>query len=215
MAASLPNGSLIAIGSAYGSPVTITALSNASTAVATANAHGYADGDFVVITSGWSRLNGKVVRVDGATTNTFQLEGIDTSSTTLYPAGAGTGSAREVTTFTQIAQILETATNGGEQQFLEYQFLESDAQTRIPTFKNAAGLTLQLADDPSLAGYQALEDANDDRAARALRITLSNNSVILYNAYCSVNKTPSLTVNELMAVEATFSFLNEPVRYTS
>ena len=215
MAASLPNGSLIAIGTAYGSPITVTAISNAATAVATANGHGLAEGDIVVVNSGWSRLNGKTVRVGTVTTNTFQLEGIDTTSTTLYPSGAGTGSVREVTTFTQIAQILETATNGGEQQFLEFQFLEADSQTRIPTFKNAAGLTLQIADDPSLAGYQGLEEANDDREARALRITLANSSIILYNAYCSVNKPPSLTVNELMAVEATFSFLNEPVRYTS
>ena len=215
MAATLPNGSLIALGTGYGSPITVTAVSNASTAVATATGHGLSQGDIIVVTSGWSRLNGKTVRVGTVTTNTFQLEGIDTSSTTLYPAGAGTGTVKEVTTFTQISQILETATNGGEQQFLEFQFLEADAQTRIPTFKNAAGLTLQIADDPSLAGYQGMEDANDDREARALRITLANDSIILYNAYCSVNKTPSLTVNELMAVEATFSFLNEPVRYTS
>jgi hypothetical protein len=215
MAATLPNGSLVAVGSAYGSPITVTALSNASTAVATAAAHGLSQGDIVVITSGWSRLNGKTVRVGTITTGTFQLEGIDTSDTGDYPAGSGTGSVREVTTFTQVSQILNSTTNGGEQQFLEYQFLEADAQTRIPTFKSAAGLTLSIADDPALAGYIALAAANDDREARALRITLANDAVIYYNGYVSVNKTPSLSVNELMAVEATFSFLNEPVRYAS
>jgi hypothetical protein len=215
MSVSLPNGSLIALGSAYGSAVTITALSNANPAVATAAGHGLSNGDIVRINSGWSRLNGKVVRVASATTGTFALEGINTVSTTVYPAGSGTGTAQEVTTFTQIAQILGTATNGGEQQFLEYQFLESDAQTRIPTFKNASGLTLTVGDDPTLGGYDAVSTANDDRLPRALRVSLANGSFIYYQGYVSLNKTPSLTVNELMAVEATLSFLNEPVRYAS
>jgi hypothetical protein len=213
MAVSLPNGSLIAIGSAYGSVITITALSNATNAVATATAHGLGVNDIIVITSGWSRLNGKAVRVSAVTTNTFTLEGINTTSTTVYPPGSGIGSCREVTTFTQLSQILSSSTNGGEQQFLEYQFLEADAQTRIPTFKSASGLTLSIGDDPDLAGYAAAEDANDDREPRALRVALANGSFIYYYGYVSVNKTPSLTVNEISAVEVTFSFLNEPTRY--
>lgn len=213
MAVSLPNGSLIAIGSAYGSPITISAISNASSAVATATAHGLSNGDIVVITSGWSRLNGKAVRVSTVATNTFVLEGINTTSTTVYPPGSGIGTCKEVTTFTQLSQILSSSTNGGEQQFLEYQFLEADAQTRIPTFKSASGLTLSIGDDPDLAGYAAAEDANDDREPRALRVALANGSFIYYYGYVSVNKTPSLTVNEISAVEVTFSFLNEPTRY--
>ena len=215
MAASLPNGSLIAIGSAYGSDLPVTAITNANPAVATSTAHGLSNGDIVVVTSGWSRLNGKTVRVANVTANTFELEGIDTTSTTIYPAGSGTGTVKEVTTFTQISQILSSTTDGGEQNFLEYQFLEADSQTRIPTFKSASGLTLSVADDPTLAGYVAAAAANDDREARAVRVALANGSFIFYNGYVSVNKTPSLTVNELSAVEMTFSFLNEPVRYAS
>lgn len=215
MAASLPNGSLIAIGSAYGSVLTVSAITNANPAVATSPAHGLSNGDIVVVTSGWSRLNGKTVRVASVDTNTFALEGIDATSTTIYPAGSGTGSVKEVTTFTQISQILSSTTDGGEQNFLEFQFLEADSQTRIPTFKSASGLTLSVADDPSLAGYIAASAANDDREARAVRVALANGSFIYYNGYVSVNKTPSLTVNELSAVELTFSFLNEPVRYAS
>ena len=37
--------------------------------------------------------------------------------------------------------------------------------------------------------------------------------MIYYNAYISMNKTPSLSVNELMAVEVTLSLLAEVVRY--
>ena len=47
------------------------------------------------------------------------------------------------------------------------------------------------------------------------RVTLPSGAIILYNAYISLNKTPSLTVNEIMACEVTLSMLNEPVRYAS
>jgi hypothetical protein len=102
MSVKLPNGTTFAIASGYGSPITVTALSNASTAVATASAHGLTEGDFVEVTSGWSRLNGKVVRVGTADTGTFELEGIDTSSTTAYPAGSGIGTVRKISGWTQI-----------------------------------------------------------------------------------------------------------------
>ena len=214
MAISLPNGAIVAIASSYVAGNTITALSNANPAIATAT-NTLDAGDFVEITSGWSRLTNKVVRVPaaGLTGSAFGLEGYDTTLTTIYPAGSGTGSYRKIDGWTQIAQVLSSSSSGGEQQFLEYQLLEADSQKRIPTFKSAAGLTLSIADDPSLAGYIACSVANDDRAQRAVKITLPNGSILLYNAYISLNKTPSLTVNEIMACEVTLSLLAEPVRY--
>jgi Phage tail tube protein, TTP len=216
MSVSLPNGSLVAIASGYAVKKNMTALTNANPAVATLEAsHGVLLGDIIEVTSGWSRLTEKVVRAGVITTNNVELEGIDTLLTSIYPAGGGTGSVREVTGWTQLAQILESSTEGGEQQFLTYQFLEADAQKRIPTFKNPSGITFQVADDPTLPGYILASVANDDRLPRAIRISLPSGAFIFYNAYVSLNKTPSLTVNELMAVEVTLSLLNEPVRYAS
>jgi len=215
MAVSLPNGSVIAIASGYGSVKNISAISNADPGVATAAAHGFTDGDIIEVTSGWSRLTDKIIRVDDATTGTFELEGIDTTSTSVYPNGGGAGSAREVTGWTQLAQITDSTSVGGDQQFLEYQFLESDSSKRIPTYKAAAGVTFTIADDPNLPGYILAKAANDDRAPRAVRITLSNGQILLYNAFISLSTIPSLTVNELMTVQVTLSLLAEPVRYAS
>lgn len=213
MAVSLPNGALVAIASGYGSVLTMSVLTNASPAVATVTAHGFSNGDFVEINSGWSRLDQKVVRITGVTANTFNLENIDTTLTSIYPSGTGIGTVRRITGYTQLSQILTSSSSGGEQQFLEYQFLESDAQRRIPTFKSASGLTFSVADDATLPGYILASAANDDRLKRAIRITLPSTSILSYNGFISINKTPSLSVNELMAVEATISLLAEPVRY--
>lgn len=214
MAVSLPNGALVAIASGYGTSKTMSAVSNAAEAVSTLEAsHGVVEGDFIEVTSGWSRLDSKIVRAGTVSTNDVNLEGINTTSTSVYPAGGGTGSVREITGWTQLSQILESSSTGGEQQFLDYQFLEADAAKRIPTFKAPAGLTFRVADDPTLAGYVLAKTANDDREPRAVRVTLPNGAILLYNAYISLAPSPSLTVNEVMSVEVTLSLLNEPVRY--
>lgn len=214
MAVTLPNGSTIAIASAYGASKNMTALTNANPGVATLEvSHGIATGDFFEVTSGWSRLTNKIVKAGTVSTNDVPLLNIDTSLTSIYPSGGGTGTVREITTWTQISQVLTSQSQGGEQQFLTYQFLESDSEKRIPTTKSAGGWNITIADDATQAGYLELVKANDDRLQRALKVTLPSGSVLVYNAYVSINKTPTLTVNEIMACEVTFSFLAEPVRY--
>lgn len=213
---SLPNGALVHIASGYGAVKQMTAVTNANPGVATLEAsHGIIVGDIFEVTSGWSRLDQKVVRAATVSTNDVGLEGINTTSTSIYPAGSGIGSIREITGWTQLQQVLDSSSNGGEQQFLEYQFLEGDSQKRIPTTKNAAGLSFSIADDPTLAGYQLVETANDDRLQRAVRITLPSGAKLLYNAYITLNKTPSMNVNQIMACQVTLSLRAEIVRYAT
>lgn len=214
MAISLPNGAIVSIASGYTAGGSITAISNADPAVVSAT-NTLADGDIIEVTSGWLRLTEKVVRVDNPTASDFELESIDTSLTSIYPSGGGAGSFRVISGWTQLAQILSSSSTGGEQQFLTYQLLEADAEKRIPTTKSAAGLTFSVADDPTLPGYILASEANDDRLPRAVKITLPSGAVLLYNAYISLNKTPTLTVNEVMACEVTMSLLAEPVRYAN
>lgn len=210
----LPNGAIILLAATYAAPAPITGISNAAAAVVTA-ANTLAVGDYVEVISGWSRMTQKVLRVSAASAATFTLEGQDTTNVQFYPAGGGVGSFRKILTWTQLAQILSSQSNGGEQQFLEYQFLEGNSQNRIPTVKSASGLTFSVADDPTLAGYQVALAADGDRNPRGLRVDLPSLSKIVYNVYISLNTTPSLTVNEIMACEVTASLLNPPVRYAS
>lgn len=215
MAVSLPNGSIISIGSAVGSLKTISAITNANPAVCTSTTHGLTDGMIVIIVSGWSRINGKAFRVSLDETGTFALEGLDTTNTTIYPPGSGAGTAQQVTTFTQMSQVLSTSSSGGEQRFLTYQFLEADNEVDIPTIKSGGGFNFELGDDPTLPGYTALVAANDDRVARALKVSLANGSLLYYVGYVSINKTPTLEVNTLMRLSGSVRFLNEPVRYSA
>jgi len=93
MAVSLPNGFTIALATAYGAAKTVTAVTNANPGVATTSiAHGVTTGAFVEVTSGWQKLNSRIVRLAAAAGSAASYEGIDTSAVANYPIGTGIGS---------------------------------------------------------------------------------------------------------------------------
>jgi hypothetical protein len=215
MAARLPDGAIVSLATTYGTAKTVSGISNANPGVATSTAHGLANGALLSVVSGWSNLNSRIVRVAGSATNTFNMDGIDTTSTTLYPAGSGAGTVQEITGFTQISQIMGFSTSGGDQQFATFSFLEQGFETQIPTITSAQSISIDIADDPTLPGYIALKAASDARAVRALKLAMPDGSFILYQGYVSLNETPTVTKGSVMQVKATFSLQAKPVRYAS
>lgn len=216
MAVSLPNGVIFSISNSLSAEKPITAITNANPAVASCAAHGFAAGAFLLIKSGWNKLNERIVRVGAAPqAGDFKLDGIDATDTNLFPAGGGAGSAASVGAWTQITQVLSNSTSGGEMQFANYSFLESDFESQIPTQASPMSLQLEIADDPTLAGYQALKTASDARKPVPLMATFPSGSKTLYYGYVSFNETPTMNKGSVMACRATFSLLSKPVRYAS
>ena len=214
MAATLPDGATVSIATTYDAATkNITGISNANPGVATSAAHGYANGALLELKSGWNRLNDTIVRVVNTAAGTFEVDGANTLSTQFFPAGTGGGSAKAITAWTQISQILEFSTSGGEQQFATYSFLEEDFERQLPSITSAQSITMSIADDATLPGYLALKAASDLRQNRALKLQLKNGDILLYNGIFSLNETPSLTKGQVMAVSATFSLQGRPTRY--
>lgn len=213
MAVQLPNGTIIEIAAPGGTAKPITSISNAKPAVASAVAHGLTDGTILVVSSNWSRLNDAVFRVANPMADTFELEGSDTSNVKRYPAGGGAGSVRAVSAFTQVSQVLEMSTSGGEQQYANYGFLEDDDEKQLPTTRSAQSLSISIADDPSLAGYQIMDTAAESREPYVVKMTFPNGAIWLCYCHVSFNKTPTLQKNNVMACSGSFSFISRPVRY--
>jgi Phage tail tube protein, TTP len=215
MSVFLPNGSSVSIASTYAAPVIITAISNATEASVTAAGHGLQVGDFVEITSGWARLNSRVVRVKSITADTFVLESVSTLNVAHFNVGAGVGSARKVLAWTPISQVTDSAKKGGEQQNVAYTFLEESDEHQLPTTKSALSFTLTLADDPSLPHNDVLLTADDEKTPRAVRINLSSGGVIVYNAFISFDNVPTLAKNAVMTVTAVFAVVSKFIRYVA
>ena len=216
MAITLSTGTVVAIASTYGASVSMSAISNASQAVATlAAGHGVVVGDFLEVTSGWDLLNGRIVRVVTVATNDITFENINTTSTSLYAAGAGTGSIRRITAWTNITQIQNIAPGGGEQQFVDVTTIVDRTQKQIPTTRSAQTIQLQVLDDPALSYYSIVTTAAGTAVPTALRMIFPNASRLVANGYWSLQTTPNVAANAPLTANIDISFSAEPVRYST
>lgn len=212
MAAGLPDGAKLFLGTELGTEKAITAVTNGKPPKATAAGHGFDDGDFIVLRSGWNGMNERVARVINSDAGTFELEGINTVNLTNFPAGAGVGGATEITRWQQIDQVLEFSMTGGEQQYVTFAFLEEDFERNLPSFFSARTIEIRVADDPNNAGFQELQNLEGQKLMRPLRVELPNGSTLLYNGVVSFSSTPTLTKGEVMSCPATISLQGPPTR---
>lgn len=213
MAIRLPDGATVFLATGYGADKAVSAISNANPAVATAASHGIANGAFFELKTSWQKISERIFKATNVASGTLEIAGSNTTDTSRFPVGGGSGSVREITGWTQVTQILGFATNGGDQQYWTGSFMEDDFERQLPTVTSSQSIELEIGDDPSLAGYKALKDAGEARALRALRVNLPDGSVLLYNGIVSFNETPTMTKGQVMTVKATFSLQGRPVRY--
>jgi hypothetical protein len=212
MAITLANGTTVSIASGYSVAKNITAITNANPGVATlVAAHGVVAGDILEVSSGWEALNERAVKAGVVATNDVPFLGVNTASVSKFPAGLGAGSIRIVTGFTALGQITAASTDGGEQEYVEYQFLSSKFKRRFPTVRSARGYKFTIAYDELLAGQILVRAADDDLLPRVVKITYPSGGVVLENAYISMGL-PSFALNEIQTVDVTMSMLGDSVR---
>ncbi|NRR28891.1 phage tail protein [Oxalobacteraceae bacterium] len=214
MSVSLPNGIILSLATAYASSLTVTAASNAAECVLTVT-NTLAAGDIVELISGWSRANNRLFRVKSPTGANLVLEGFDTTSTTQFPAGSGTGTIRKINSWTQIQQVMDLTSSGGEPQYQTYSFLEDDYDRQIPTTTSAQSLAINIADDPTLGGYQAMKAAALSRTVTGLRGALPQGGFLFYNGIVAFDETPSMSKGNVMQCKGGFALQGKPVRYAT
>lgn len=106
-------------------PVVITAVTSANPVVVTATAHGFSNGDRVVIVGvvGMNQLNNREYKVANKTANTFELN--DPQSTSITPTVDGTGYGAYVLGGT-VAKVYETVTNYTVADIFQLKFTQSE-----------------------------------------------------------------------------------------
>lgn len=211
----LPNGATFEHAATYAAAIQFSAITNATEAVCTVSGATLVAGDIVLVTSGWSALNGRVARVKAATTTEITLEDIDTTDTSTYPVGSGVGSLKKVETWVQIPQITDVAFSGGEQQYVDVVFLEDSQGRQLPSEKSAASMTLTVADDPNLPYVPVVKAADAGKQVQAARLNLPGNDTILYGAYTSFSRQPAVSRNNLLTRTVSLALQAEPTRYVA
>ncbi len=217
MTVSVAVGAKVAFASALGTGVAATAVSNGTAAVFTVGTgHGFSTGDYVVVSnSGWSLLQGRVARVSASDSTSATLEGIDTSDTTLYPSGGGTGTLNEVSTWTDLSQIAGVDTAGGDQNFADASTLDDIDDKQLPTSRSPTNYTFTVHDDPTLSWYSALRTIANAGTPRPLRLTKPGGGRWAANGYWSFQENPQLSRTETTKVRVTFTASARPVSYSS
>lgn len=213
MSITIATGSALDIGT-LGTAKNMTAITNATEAVATLEAsHGIIVGDYFVVTSGWDKLNGRVVRAKTVATNDVTLEGINTSDTTLYPAGQGTGSVKEVTAWTEITQISDVSVSGGDQQFTDISTIKDTEARQAPTTRSAVAQSLTVYDDPSLGWYATVNAAAG--VETPLRWRLPNGSKLVTAAFFALQSMPNIAKNAPLTAKLDLSYARTATRYAT
>jgi len=214
MAYFFPEGSSQQFSQTFASAKTITALTNANPAVATSTAHGYATNDEILLTSGWEDATDSVYKVTVIDANSFSIQDLDTSNTSFFPAGTGTGSAQKLSGWTAIPQVLTISSSGGDARFTEVNPLAKRNAVKIPTGFNAASVTLTLAHDASNANYQTMLGISRALSKVAFKQVISGGATTYGYGYMNVSEMPKLNNNQVNTVDAAITVLGRSISYS-
>lgn len=178
MARTPVNGMVLAIAASFGATKTMSAISNAASAVATLeSSHGVVPTDIIqIVTSGWAKAVGRVVRASAVNTNDITLESFNTANTTDFPAAGGAGTVREIATWTTVGQILNDSvtSQGGTPKKQAFQYLDQDNEISEFIGEEAAGFDFTIHDDLTLAGQVLITSLSDSRAVTPFSLTAKN-----------------------------------------
>jgi hypothetical protein len=210
-------GLQLAIGASFGTSKNMTAITNATEAVATLEAtHGIIVGDIIeVLTSGWPRLARRVVRAKTVATNDVTLELVDTSSTANYPAGEGAGTVREVLTWTSITQLRpEFSSSGGGFEQDDITQMTDVRRINRPGLAEAVTLDFTAFFDPSLSWVPTVRAASQGSVLTPFRIITAGLQKIYGNAYWGLNEEP-VPENNSLIYRLNLALVSDSITYAS
>ncbi|OCG46000.1 phage tail protein [Gilliamella sp. Fer1-1] len=203
MGFALPNGARVYVQKTKGEALAFETITNAKEAVVTLKAnHGLAVSDEVLINSGWPKLNNVVAKVIRVNNTEVTLGNINTNDVNTFPDGEGVGSLTKITAWERLPQIKEVSTEGGEQQYVQIQFLEDDKEKQLPTIKSAKSKSFTVAHDSSLPVYALLQVLDQTNDIVAMKMYVPKAKETRYDAVrVSFDPTPETAINEIETVK--------------
>lgn len=212
MAVSKWSNVAVAVQSAIAAAKTITAITKASEGVVSSTAHGYSNGDYVLLTvQGMYQLDGVVARVSSVATDTFVLEGIDT---TLYETFTS-GTAEEITFGTSLTSATSINASGGDFDFIDTTTIHDNVKKQIPGLPSPGTFTMDLFWDLADAALIALKAASDNQLQRAVRFTFANGQKVVFIGYVGASGLPTGGAQEVVKTSVVITMFGKPQVYAS
>lgn len=169
--------------SAIAAAKTITAMTNAAPGVFTSTAHGYANGDTVVLkTPGVNEINNGMFKIVNVAANTFNIADVDGATgidTTLFGVFSS-GTAEKLTLGTGVSGVAEFSPSGGEIKTISATTVHDLVDVDIVAGATALSYGLTMQWDPANAAQQAMIAAFRTRANRGFKILWPDGAYALF-----------------------------------
>lgn len=208
-----PEGSKFYYSTTFAAAKTVTLLTNASPAVATATAHGFADNAEVLIKSGWDDINESVFKIDSLTADTFGLIDQDTTDTNWYPTGTGTGTAQLVSAWIEIPQILTLDNSGGDVKYGTVTPLSKRNAINVPIGLNPETLNITIGHDPANATYKAMLNIGRSRTLCAFKQVIPGGGVTYGYGYMITSERAKQSAGNANTVPVGISIQGRSISY--
>lgn len=166
-------GSTLQVSTGYAAAKTITAVSQADPAVVSVSAHGYSEGDVVLIEDidGMTELNGNLYVVDDPAAGTFELAGVDSTGYTAFQAGSPSGGARKAT-LSEFCELTGINQQDGTADEIDATTICSNAKEFEVGLADSGSLTLDFNFAPNQTVQTALRNAKASGDDIAIKVTL-------------------------------------------
>lgn len=205
MSYSSPAGTKFYISSTFASAKTASNATNANPCVITSSSHGYVDDNEVLIASGWDEIANMVVRVNQTDSNTFELKGVDTSSTTLFAADGGDASTFQlVSSWIEIPQVLTINPSGGDMKTIAVNPVGRRNGLVLPDGFNPATIGFTIGHDVSLSNWSTLQNLSRTQTLVAYKSLKPNGAATYGYGYFIMSEVVKMQSGQADSVDAAF-----------
>lgn len=154
---------------------TITGITKANPGVVTATAHGYSNGDVVVLgddLQGMIELAGQIVRVANVATNTYELEGVDTTNFSTFTSGSG----KKISAWVTLGQARTLSVGSVSPNRKDASTLISTDREYLNGLSDSPEITVDTFSDPFESAFSKIEAASRAGTKLGFRVTFQTTS---------------------------------------
>ncbi len=167
---------------------TITAITKANPAVASDVGHTYVNGDLLLLRiSGMRQLDYRVVRVANKAIDSYELEGVDSTSFDTFISGT----AQKITFGVSCATLQDINASGGEAEAIQIKTIHDDQDFELPGNRTPQVFTFGSLWDPADPALVALNGFDVTKTPCAIAFRFANGGKAYFCAYPAASLAPN------------------------
>jgi hypothetical protein len=199
--------------SVLGDAKTVASITKANPGVATSADHGFTDGQIVFIEAkGVYQLTDRPIRVANSTANTFELEGVNTTSFETFTSCT----AKLVTLGTAVTTAVSISSQGGNIPFIDTTTIHENTRSQIPGLPDASSFSWDHIWDATDPGLLAMKAASDIQQKMVIKFQFgTGGKIMLFAGYVACSLMPAGQAQGLVTTPAAVTMNGVPTYYAS